>query len=379
MTLVLESFPRPRRTTNPYLTQLLAELPPDVPTRTFDWRTALLGRYDVFHVHWPEKLLRGASRPKTAARFVTTGVLLARLALTRTAVVRTLHNVDPHEAGGRLERAVLRRVDRLTTVFVRLNGTTPLPADARPGTPLVTIPHPHYRDWYASYPRGTARPGRVLFFGLVRPYKGVEELVQAFHDLPGDTLELRVVGSPETPALRRTVEELAAADPRVGLRLEYVDDDTLAEEVGAASLVVLPYRRLHNSGAALLALSLDRPVLVPAGATSAELAAEVGDAWVSTFEGTVTPADLRAALDRAAALDLGTDRPDLSARDWASVAAAHADVFRTARRLARTPRRARGARAHDSSPDTPGQGHPVRATVGEHTSVGATGSKESSR
>lgn len=332
---VLESFPRPRRTTNPYLAQLLVELPEDVHALTFDWRTALVGRYDVFHVHWPEKLLRGTSRLKTAARFVTTTALLARLALTRTAVVRTLHNVEPHESGNALERWILRHVDRRTTVFVRLNGTTPLPEDARPGTPLVTVPHPHYRDWYAEQPRGDARPGRVLFFGLVRPYKGVEELVEAFRATPGDDLELRVVGSPETEELRATVEALAAADPRVGLRLAYVDDDVLAAEVSAASLVVLPYRRLHNSGAALLALSLDRPVLVPAGPTSAELAAEVGGAWVTTFTGSVTPGDLRAALDRTAALDLAHDRPDLGARDWPAIAAGHAAVFHDALARAR--------------------------------------------
>ncbi|GCE76123.1 glycosyltransferase [Cellulomonas biazotea] len=349
MTLtVLESFPAPRRTTNPYLAQLLVELPADVRAVTFDWRTALVGRYDVFHVHWPEKLLRGTSRAKTAARFVTTAALLARLALTRTPVVRTLHNVDPHESGSRLERTMLRRIDRRTSVFVRLNGTTPLPADARPGTPLVTIAHPHYRDWFATYPRGEARPGRILFFGLVRPYKGVEELIEAFRDLPGADLELRVVGSPETDELRRTVEQLAAADPRVDLRLAYVDDDVLAAEIGAASLVVLPYRRLHNSGAALLGLSLDRPVLVPAGATSAELAAEVGDAWVTTFTGTVTADDLLSALARTSALDLGQDRPDLAARDWPGIAEAHAAVFREA-----YGRRGRRARAERGSHDEP--------------------------
>ncbi|WP_456789886.1 glycosyltransferase [Cellulomonas sp. P5_C5] len=323
---VLESFPGPRPTTNPYLVQLLAELPEDVVASTFTWRRALRDRYDVFHVHWPEKLPRGSSRVRTLGRQAATAALLLRLRLRRTAVVRTLHNATPHEPGGRVERVLLRWMDRRTTLFVRLNPATPLPVDATPGAPVVTIAHAHYRDWFARFPREQTVPGRVLFFGLVRPYKGVEDLLAAFRDLADAGASLRVVGHPEDAALGRTVAEQAATDPRIGVRLEYVDDETLAAEISAAQVVVLPYRRLHNSGAALLALSLDRPVLVPAGDTATELAAEVGAAWLPTFSGEVGAADLAAAL---ASTDL-PGRPDLSARDWSVVAPAHADAFRTA-------------------------------------------------
>ena len=348
---VLESFPGPRPTTNPYLVQLLAELPADVRASTFTWGRALRGRYDVFHVHWPEKLLRGSSRSRTLARRAATAALILRLRLRRTAVVRTLHNATPHEAGGRVERVLLRWMDRRTTLFVRLNPTTPLPVDAAPGTPVVTIAHAHYRDWFARHPRGAAVPGRVLFFGLVRPYKGVEELLAAFHDLADEGVSLRVVGHPEDAALGRSVAEQAAADARIGVRLEYVDDETLAAEISAAQLVVLPYRHLHNSGAALLALSLDRPVLVPAGTTATELAAEVGSPWVPAFSGVIDAADLAAALATTVPGNLPGDlpgnppgdlpadlpgRPDLSARDWAVVAPAHAAAFRTALACLRT-------------------------------------------
>lgn len=341
---VLESFPAPRRTTNPYLARLPAELPDDVRAETFSWRTALVGRYDVFHVHWPEKLMRASTRPRTLVKQLAAAALLARLALTRTPVVRTLHNTDPHEPGGRVERLLLRAVDRRTATWIMLTPDTARPAAARPGSTAVTIPHPHYRDWYAGAARTAPRPGRLLYFGLVRPYKGVEDLLAAFADVDDDALTLHVVGSPESPALRDAIAAQAATDPRVGLRLEYADDDVLAAEVGAAQVVVLPYRRLQNSGAALLALSLDRPVLVPAGATATRLAAETGPGWVTTFEGTLTPADLTRALDAAATLDLGTARPDLSTRDWPGVAAAHADVFRACARRAPRPTPAGAAR-----------------------------------
>ena len=67
----------------------------------FSWRTALFGRYDVFHVHWGDTLLAAGSRRTRAGKRVAMAVLLGRLALTRTPVVRTVHNVTPPEGGRR--------------------------------------------------------------------------------------------------------------------------------------------------------------------------------------------------------------------------------------------------------------------------------------
>lgn len=318
--VVLESVPAPRPTTNPYLVQLLRCLPPGVTAVTFSWRRALTGRYDVLHLHWPENLARGSTRARTAARRLALALLLARLTLTRTPVVRTLHNSTPHEVGGRLERALLRGVDRRTALWITLGS-----GGSAPG-PSVTIPHGHYRDWYREHEVPARVPGRILFAGLIRPYKGVEDLLGAFAGAR-DGLELRVVGRPSEEALGRTVADAAAADGRISALLEYVDDATMAREMGRAQVVVLPYRRLENSGAALLALSFARPVLLPEGSAADALVAEVGTRWVRTFRAPLTAADLERAVDATADLT-EDDVPDLGAREWAASGEAHAAAFR---------------------------------------------------
>jgi beta-1,4-mannosyltransferase len=328
--VVLESFPGPRPTTNPYLVQLVHSLPPDVQTMTFTWRRALTAPYDLFHVHWPENLPRGTTRARTAARRALTAALLLRLAVRRTPMVRTLHNTGPHEPGGRLERALLRWFDRRTTLWIRLTPSTVPPS----GAAVVTIPHGHYRDWFADLPVAPAEPGRVLYFGLVRPYKGVEDLLDAFLELPDPEVRLRLVGRTTQDSVRERVECAMRADPRIGVRLEYVTDAELADEVSRAALVVLPYRRLHNSGAAILALSLGRPVLLPSGSTAEELTAEVGPGWIRTFTPPLTSDALAAAL--VGANDPGrAPAPDLSWREWRDAGEAHAAAFRTAVGLAR--------------------------------------------
>ena len=68
--VVLQSSPRPRATTNPYNVMLgrLLEQDAEVELRYFAWRTAIFGRYDVFHAHWPEILVDGHSPAKKLAR-----------------------------------------------------------------------------------------------------------------------------------------------------------------------------------------------------------------------------------------------------------------------------------------------------------------------
>ncbi|MEZ0164109.1 glycosyl transferase [Kineococcus sp. LSe6-4] len=353
--MVLQSFRTPRPTSNPYLAALLESLPAGgergVDVRTFSWRTALLGRYDVLHVHWPELLLRSHRRGGRAARAAATGLLLARLALRRTPLVRTVHNPSPHEDGGRLERFLLARLDAATTVTVHLSARTV--GTVCPGSTAVVVPHGHYRGQYAGHEHRAPVPGRLVHPGLLRPYKQVEALLAAFTALPGEH-SLHVLGAAPDAALAGRVRAAAAGDDRVRADLHHVGDAELVRAVTAAELVVLPYAPRGGSGAQLLALSLDRPVLLPAGPAAAELAAEVGPGWVHTFTGPLSPAHLQAALAAVRAdARTGTraDHPDLSARGWDVVGRAHADVYHRA-----VGRAAGDHRAHHARPVGAGVG-----------------------
>lgn len=327
---VLQSVSAIRRTTNPYLVMLIASLEnAGVRVRFFSYRTALLGRYDVVHAHWPENFVRGQTPLHSLVRQLLMLAWLARLALTRTPVVRTLHNVGQHEEASRRERWLLRRFERRTAVVIRLNDVTPEPL----GQAVKTIPHGHYRTWFVQHPTRPQVPGRLAFLGLIRGYKGVDNLISAFRATEGD-LTLTVSGNPLTEALAAQIRELAAPDPRISLELAYVPDETLVAQVSEAELVVLPYRYMHNSGGALAALSLDRPVLVPANDVTATLAEEVGPGWVYTFDGDLSPRDLARAI-AAVREDHRRERPDLSRRGWSRAGEQHIDAYRMALRQAR--------------------------------------------
>jgi hypothetical protein len=327
---VLASFPEPRPTTNPYISQLAAALDrtPGVTLLRFSWRCALLGSYDVVHVHWPEVLLQSRTPWKTYGRRLLFAVLLVRWRLTGTPVVRTLHNPWPHERLGLVERLLFGGLDALTVRRIALNST-----DA--GVPDVDlVPHGHYRDTFADVPVPESVPGRVVFASLTRDYKNVPGLVRAFRDVRTSPASLHVIGSVADERLAEAIRAAAGGDERISTNLRFLTSGDLAREIGQAQLVALPYSQMHNSGAALLALSLGRPVLVPNDEVNRLLGDEVGAAWVCRYDGELTGPAIESALEVTGA-QAEAGEPDLASRSWAETGEAHLRVYRAA---ARRPR-----------------------------------------
>jgi beta-1,4-mannosyltransferase len=314
---VLQQVNPPTPTTNPYLVQLFRALEPMVRIRYWSLRTALLTRYDLVHLHWPEYMMRHPSTLGRLLRQCAVAVLLLRWTVLRTPVVRTLHNLEPHEGGGRFEMFLLRWTDRLTTRWIRINATTELRA---PGTD--TALHGHYRDWYAGYGKPGQVAGRLLHFGLIRPYKGVEALIAAMAQVHEPGCTLRIAGKPADEQMRALVEQACQGDPRISALLQYVEDPILVQEISEAELVVLPYREMHNSGTLLLSLSLSRPVLVPRTPNNAAVAEEVGPGWVFMYDDELTAEVVEEGLRRARDARRG-DHPDLSLRDWGHAGEQH--------------------------------------------------------
>jgi len=324
------------RRSNPYTWLLYSHLAPlGVTVEEFTPGRALRGGYDLLHLHWPEKAMSSAwPLPLRAAG---AGLALAAVTAARrhgARVIWTAHNARPHESRHPgLERrfwsALVRRVDGV--IHPSEAGRRLVEARFPELVPRASavIPMGHFRG---SYPdrlsRAEARAAlglpdgaRVLtFLGLVRAYKNVPHLVRTVRELPGEVgdVVLLVAGATQPPALADEVAAAAGRDPRIRLALGHVPDDRVQHYLRAADLVVLPFRDITNSGTALLALSFERPVLVPALGAMGEVRDLVGDDWVRTYEGELTPALLARALEWAGRPRPGS--PDLEPLAWPRIA-----------------------------------------------------------
>lgn len=324
---VLVSHRKPQATTNPYIETLARRLhaQPGIEIEYFSFARAVLGRYDVFHTHWPEVLISSKRPSRQLAREILTTCVVLRLRLTRTPVVRTVHNLERPSGLNRWQHWMLDRLDALTVRRIALNKRT---AESVAG-PLDVILHGDYRERYSLEAGVEVIPGRLGYFGLVRRYKGVDSLVRAFQSLREDGLSLNISGSPSSLELASEIEDLAGLDSRVSVHWAFLTDDELTQTVTQSELVVLPYRHMHNSGAALTALSLNRPVLVPDTPVNQDLRGEVGAGWVMTFSGELTASDLAFSLDETRSCNR-TPAPDLSQRDWSLAGPAHLATYASA-------------------------------------------------
>lgn len=284
---------------------------------------------DGAHLQWPERTLNPAS-PVAAGKLVARLLLLCAVLRVRgRRVLWTAHNAASHDQRHPLlERVLWFGLDRLVTDVHALAGAgRDEVVAAHP--PLArrrwhVIPLGDYLDQTSAAPsREEARAAldvpadaRVLSsFGMLRRYKGVDDLLDAFGRWPAPDAQLVVAGR-ATPAEADDLHAAAGTDDRVRLTTTYVDDKALLDIVIAADLVVLPYRAVLNSSSAFYALSAERPVLVPRTPTFVELSERVGYGWVRTYDGRVTAEVLSKALQ--APMPVGS--PELGWCSWNSIA-----------------------------------------------------------
>lgn len=300
--------------------------------REFALRDLVRARPDIVHLHWPELLFLSTHRAWQARARVAAFARLIRRARRRgTRLIWTVHNDGAHEerstpaVRAALDRMLARDVDAVFSLSAA--GDAAARARLGPAVPVFRTRHGDYRDAYpfrddrlaARAELGIDADARlVVAVGQVRAYKNLERLVAVARALTDPRLRLVVAGAPDGPATADGVERAAAGDSRIRLDLAHLDDARLTTWLAAADLVALPYRRILNSGAALLALSARRPVLVPALGAMPELATDLGPDWVRTYAGDLTPELLAAAVDWATTPR--DDTPDLTAYGWRTIA-----------------------------------------------------------
>src|SRR5690606_12196493 len=116
---------------------------------------------------------------------------------------------------------------------------------------------------------------------------------------------------------------------RIELDLRSVPENDLHVAIRRSSLVVLPYDEMHNSGAALLALSIGRPILVPRTSLNDALANEVGPEWVMRYDEPLTAEILAHAAHSASHLPVDSS-PDLRERSWERIGQRTLDLYYSA-------------------------------------------------
>ncbi len=196
-------------------------------------------------------------------------VLLATPDRPPTTVI--VHNVQDHDPGLLQRLAANLVMSRCDAAFVHARALAELVRRRFTGLAISSYPLPAALPVSGAPGRRAARErlglgeeGRIaLFLGLVRPYKGVDRLVEAMARPEAAGWRVVVAGEPwgsEGRRLEELVGRLGLAE-RVTLRLGWIAEDQLSAYLAAADVVVLPYRRGSQSAVAPMALAAGVPVV----------------------------------------------------------------------------------------------------------------------
>jgi glycosyltransferase involved in cell wall biosynthesis len=217
----------------------------------------------------------------------------------RRPLVLTAHDVLPREPAPGQRAAQRRLYDHFDAVIVHSeHGRERLERELGVESErLHVLPHGalvHLADTPPAPLSLQSDKPVVLFFGLLRPYKGIDVLLEAWRGI--EDAELWIVGMP-----RMNISSLLAElrslprPPTVRLVPRFVSDAELAGYFTRADLVVLPYRQIEQSGVLFTALAFGKPLLLSDVGGFAELA-------LSGAVRVVAPGDPRALHEALAEL-----------------------------------------------------------------------------
>ena len=194
-------------------------------------------------------------------------ILLVLSRFWRMKVVATVHDIDSlsGESSLTLKKLILSMFDG---VIVH-NETSAELLKPHYDKPFSVIPHGNYLPFidykFTSQDKGPTGNFRILFFGQIKDVKGLDLLLRAIAVLKGKgkSLELIVAGRPwkvDANKYLDLISELEIQDS-VEINFRYIHDQEVKSFFERADLVVLPYRKIFQSGVLIFSMSFKIPVL----------------------------------------------------------------------------------------------------------------------
>ena len=194
-----------------------------------------------------------------------------RLISPKRPRVMTAHYIVPPEPSTRQVRSAFEVFDSMDAVIVHSESGASRMKDVvgLPEEKIRVIPHGSF-DYLTELPREAPLPAELegaegpvtLFFGLLRPYKGIDVLLDAFERVEHtDGAELWIVGNP-----RMDIEALQERSRRTGAKVRwlprFIEDTEIPAIMRAADLLVLPYLDGEQSGVLYTGLAFGKPMIV---------------------------------------------------------------------------------------------------------------------
>lgn len=232
---------------------------------------------DIIHLHWHHRFLVASNQIKTVIRSVSFLLQLLILKILGTKMIWTLHNLRNHRAKyQRLEiffSIILANiVDMIIAHCDSAKDEIEKVLYIKKKSKIAVIPHGNYINYYKNtVSRDKARekfdiPASdvvFLFFGLIRPYKGVLGLIESFNQLNRRGVKLVIAGKPLDSHIEKILRDNSQNNGNMKVFPEFIPDNEVQTYMRAADVVVFPFQNIFTSGSIILAMSFGRAIIAP--------------------------------------------------------------------------------------------------------------------
>lgn len=231
-------------------------------------KSTIIGKEKILHIHWISGPIIVNSIIGSLIRFIIFHSSLFFWRLRQKKIVWTVHNLVNHEKHhlwlDKLNSKLVANIAHQILVHgesIRFIVAEELKVSKNK---IKVVYHGNYEGIVTSTSLNNKHRNGInfLFFGAVRPYKGVSNLIDNFIQLKGEH-RLHIAGPVKASDLQQKVKNKAQIDKRISLSLQFIPNEELQQLLSWCDVVVLPYKEILTSGSLLMALSAARPIIVP--------------------------------------------------------------------------------------------------------------------
>lgn len=233
---------------------------------------------NVIHIHWISPIsLKICWSKKASVFYLKCIVFILEILLCRLSgkkVVWTIHNRISHEAKSLDRELFLRKllVKACSTIILHSEAAKSVIEEEYAISlhkKCLIIPHGNY---FGCYPLSSKtkselkeiygyaeRSKIILYFGAVKPYKGVEKIIEAANELTD--LNFIVAGEVESPEYRRNLIEMSNSN-NLTFDLSFLSNQAMIDYIEISDLILLPFNNTLTSGSVILSMTLGKGLIL---------------------------------------------------------------------------------------------------------------------
>lgn len=341
---------------NPYQNQLIANLGKFNiqvvrENNNFLFLSTVISNWkpDIVHLHWLEPLFLVPSE-NSIKSFLKAVIFIIQIIILRILgikIVWTVHNLKNHENINLFldwicSISVINFSNAIITHCQVAKEEVIEKFSVKNKDKIFVVPHGNYIDCYENkIEKVVARAALgfndsdivFLFLGLIRPYKGLSELIDTFKELDSEKTQLVIAGKiyKDSLEMKNLLAQKLANAQNIKLIPGFVPNNQIQIYMNACDVVVFPYRDILTSGAVLLAMSFGKACIAPRKGCIGEVLDDAGAFLYEIDDENGLMKTMKLALEKHANLStMGQHNRQLAEKyNWRYIAEITNDIYRS--------------------------------------------------